>query len=194
MLNVLTCGWDEGQPAFWPHWQLEEGVQLVSQQMAALWKSFDGGHQGTKFSVSTVVDEPPGSKLLEFWSGKLPRGHLETLSMGCLQVQIHTWAIQTILALSDIIEQKGAYKRGSVNNHDMDILLDLGAPCSVILKDFFRSQVMKLATPIKPINVDGRNILPVGTATLKVCLGEFEANQQFIVVDNLSAPAIIGGT
>ena len=63
----------------------------------------------------------------------------------------------------------------------MDILLDSGASCSVILKNFVRPQVMKLAAPIKLINVDGRNILPVGTATLKVCQGGFEVNQHFII-------------
>ena len=66
------------------------------------------------------------------------------------------WAIQTIPAISDIIRQKAAYIRGSVNNHDMGILLDSDVSCSVILKDFVRPQVMKLATPIKLINADNQ--------------------------------------
>ncbi|XP_065903800.1 retroviral-like aspartic protease 1 [Dysidea avara] len=76
---------------------------------------------------------------------------------------------------------------------DIEKLLDRAAPgLEVIHKDFVTPQEMKLATPMKLINADGRNISLVGTATLKVCLGGLEVDQLFIVVDNLSAPAILG--
>ena len=85
--------------------------------------------------------------------------------MGCSRPQVDARPIQIVPALSDIIRHKAAYTQGSVNDHNIDILLDSGASCSVIHKDFVTPQEMKLATPMKLINADGRNISPVGTAT-----------------------------
>ena len=45
---------------------------------------------------------------------------------------------------------------------------------------------------VRLVNADGHDVIPLGTTTMKVSLGNLETNQDFAVVDNLSAAAILG--
>ena len=44
---------------------------------------------------------------------------------------------------------------------------------------------------VRLINADGYDAIPLGTTTMEVNLGNLETDQDFAVVDNLSAPAIL---
>ena len=70
--------------------------------------------------------------------------------------------------------------------------MDSGASCSVIHKDHVSPKKIKPAAPIKLMNADGSGVSPIGTVEMKVRLGGMEASQAFVVVDKLSAPAILG--
>ena len=95
-----------------------------------------------------------------------------------------------------VSEAKGparvAYVRGRVNEHCVEMLLDLGASCSVMRKDYVSQQDLEPIGLLKLVNADGRSLNPVGTTSLKVDLGNLMAHQTFIVVEHLSALVILG--
>ena len=70
--------------------------------------------------------------------------------------------------------------------------MDSGASCSVIHKDHVSPGNIKPAAPMRLMNADGSGISPIGTVEMKVKLGGMETSQSFVVVDKLSAPAILG--
>ena len=87
---------------------------------------------------------------------------------------------------------RAAYTDGKVNNKTIRILLDSGASCSVIRADHARKSEIRPITTTKLVNADGRNIIPHGTTTMTVTLGDFSAKQFFLVVDHLLTPVILG--
>ena len=70
--------------------------------------------------------------------------------------------------------------------------MDSGASCSVIHKDHVSPGNIKPAAPMRLMNADGSGVSPIGTVEMKVKLGGMETSQSFVVVDKLSAPAILG--
>ena len=78
-----------------------------------------------------------------------------------------------------VSEAKGparvAYVRGRVNEHCVEMLLDLGASCSVMRKDYVSQQDLEPIGLLKLVNADGRSLNPVGTTSLKVDLGNLMA-------------------
>ena len=68
-------------------------------------------------------------------AGKWPREHLQVSSRRCSQWKLNAWPQEIVPALSDFLRTKAAYTAGSVGNHNLDVLLDSGASCSVIHKD-----------------------------------------------------------
>ena len=100
--------------------------------------------------------------------------------------------VDCVPALSDIVRSKVAYIQGRVGDHQLNILLDSGASCSVIHREYVAPQDLYPPCNITLTNADGRELAPLGTTTLRVNLGNLEADQSFTVVENLSAPAILG--
>jgi len=84
---------------------------------------------------------------------------------------------------------RAAHTQGSLNGHTITILLDSGASCSVIAKPHVHHKPMHT---VRLINADGRDITPAGVAILTIGLGKFSTEHQFIVVDHLSTPVILG--
>lgn len=66
---------------------------------------------------------------------------------------------EIVPALLDLLKTKASYTAGSVGNHNLDVLLDSGASCSMICKDY----VLKPLTSMKLANADGSDLAPVGT-------------------------------
>lgn len=95
-------------------------------------------------------------------------------------------------ALSNLTKSKVAYTQAKVNDHNIEVLLDSGASCSVIRKEYVNPKDMTPLYNIKLVNADGREITPLGTIIMKVNLGNLVTDQSFTVVENLSAPAILG--
>ena len=125
-------------------------------------------------------------------SGKLPGEHLDTSSTRCSPPVLSARPLESIPALSGAIRSKAAYTLGTVNNQTLHLLLDSGASCSVIHKDHVLPQQMKPPIPMKLVNADGSGVVPMGSANMRINLGDTEISQDFVVVDKLSAPAILG--
>ena len=87
---------------------------------------------------------------------------------------------------------RAAYAHGKVNEQCVEMLLDSGASCSVVHKDYVSPRDMDPVGLVKLLNADGRSLTPVGTTSLKVNLGNLTAHQTFIVEEHLSAPVILG--
>ena len=87
---------------------------------------------------------------------------------------------------------RAAYAHGKENEQCVEMLLDSGASCSVVHKDYVSPRDMDPVGLVKLLNADGRSLTPVGTTSLKVNLGNLTALQTFIVVEHLSAPVILG--
>ena len=62
----------------------------------------------------------------------------------------------------------------------------------MIRKEYVPHKDVDHSHDIRLTNADGRDLAPLGTITLKVNLGNLETDQSFTVVENLSAPAILG--
>ena len=85
-----------------------------------------------------------------------------------------------------------AYITGKINQHTTQLLLDSGAPCSVISKKHIKIDELSPEHSIQLINADGRSFMPLGTSSATVTLGEFLASHSFLVVEELSVPVITG--
>ena len=131
-----------------------------------------------------------GTKLLA--TGKQPRECLYLSSRRHSQAPVDARHVDCVLALSDIVRSKAAYIQGRVGDHQLNILLDSGASCSVIRREYVAPKDLYPPGNIRLTNADGRELAPLGTTTLRVNLGNLEADQSFTVVENLSAPAILG--
>ena len=62
----------------------------------------------------------------------------------------------------------------------------------MIHKDYVTHKDVNPSHKVRLINADGHDVIPLGTTTMKVNLNNLETDQDFAVVDNLSAPAILG--
>ena len=131
-----------------------------------------------------------GTKLLAAW--KLPRESLYPSSRRHSQAALDARHIDCVPALSNIIRSKAAYIQGGVDGHQLDILLDSGASCSVIRSEYVPPKDLDPLCDIRLTNADGRELLPLGTTTMRVNLGNLEVDQNFTVVKSLSEPAILG--
>ena len=87
---------------------------------------------------------------------------------------------------------RAAYTMGKLNDQTVKMLLDSGASCSVVLASYACQSKIKPITSTKLLNADGRHIIPRGTITMTVTLGDFSTEQSFIVVEHLSTPVILG--
>jgi len=86
---------------------------------------------------------------------------------------------------------KAAYTVGSVDNQTLDVLLDSGASCSVISKEYISSKDVNPLTPVKVVNADGSDLASLGTLVMNVSIGDIQTDHSFIVVDHLSVPVIL---
>ena len=125
-------------------------------------------------------------------AGKLPRECLYPSSRRHSQAALDARHTDCVPALSNIIKSKAAYIQGRVGGYQLDILLDSGASCSVIRSEYVNPIDLDPLRDIRLTNTDGRELAPLGTTTMRVNLGNLEADQNFTVVKSLSAPAILG--
>ena len=86
---------------------------------------------------------------------------------------------------------KTACVLGKILNTSVNVLLDSGASCSVIHASHVPHTNWTFTHTIL-INVDGRQLTPLGMLTTTIDLGIFKASHNFIVVKELSVPAILG--
>ena len=73
--------------------------------------------------------------------------------------------IECVPTLSDTIKSKVAYIQGKVNDHYLDILLDLGAYCSVMRDEYVIPTNLDPPQAVRLTNADGREIATLGTTT-----------------------------
>ena len=131
-------------------------------------------------------------------SGKRQRGRPDSSGGGHSPLQLNARQLQPehtehVPSLSSSTNTtRAAYTHGQLNNHDMEILLDSGASCSVVCRDYVSPDDLEPMGQVKLVNADGRGLTSVGLATMKVGLPNLTAHQTFVVVENLSAPAILG--
>ena len=86
---------------------------------------------------------------------------------------------------------KTACVLGTIFNNTVHVLLDSGASCSVIHASHIPHTNIAF-THTTLLNADGRQLTPLGSVTTTVDLGTFKASHNFIVVKELSVPAILG--
>ena len=60
----------------------------------------------------------------------------------------------------------------SIGNHNLDLLLDSGASCSVIHKDYAPLKYVESQTWMKLVSADGRNLAQFGTLAMKLNAGD----------------------
>lgn len=72
------------------------------------------------------------------------------------------------------------------------MLLDSGASCSVIRQDYVSPTDLEPMSPVSLVNADGRGLTSVGLTTMRIQLNNLKTTQTFVVVEHLSAPAILG--
>ena len=126
-------------------------------------------------------------------SGKWQRGCPDSSGRGYALLQLNAHTSEHIPALVNCTSTtKAAYARGQINNHKVEVLLDLGASCSVIHQDYVSSVILEPMSPVKLINADGRGLSSLGPTTMKVQLNDLKAKYTFVVVERLSVPAILG--
>ena len=85
-----------------------------------------------------------------------------------------------------------AYISGKINNHQTQLLLDLGASCSVVSRKHVNANKISPEQSVQLINADGRSFAPLGTSPATVTLGQLSVNHTFLVVEKLSVPVILG--
>ena len=124
--------------------------------------------------------------------GKLPGEHLTTSSPRCSPTTVNAQPLEIIPTLCEAVTSKAAYTLGTIDNQILPLLMDSGASCSVIQKDHMSPGKIKPAAPIKLMNANGSGVSPIGNVEIQVKLGGMETSQAFVVVDKLSAPAILG--
>ena len=124
--------------------------------------------------------------------GKWPREHLQVSSKGCSRLKLKARPQEIVPALSDLLRTKVAYPAGSVGNHNLDVLLDSGASCSVIHKDYVSLKDVGSLILTKLVNADGSDLAPLGALVMKVRVGDIQTDNLFIVVDRLSVRVILG--
>jgi len=122
-------------------------------------------------------------------SGKQKRECFNTLSWGCSQslVSARTYdCVPAVLQHTSIV--KTACVLGKIFKNSVNVLLDSGASCSVIHASHITHANLTF-THTTLINADGRQL---GTLTTTVDLRIHKASHNFIVVKELSVPAILG--
>ena len=72
------------------------------------------------------------------------------------------------------------------------MLLDSGASCSVVSKKHVGVPDMSPGQSIQLINAHSRSFTPLGTSLKTVTLGKLSTDHNFIVVNQLSIPVILG--
>ena len=99
----------------------------------------------------------------------------------------HTPAIST-----PTIPRRAAYTTGSIDGQCIDILLDSGASCSVVHSNYILLDDVRPLISVTLVNADGSSLSPSGTTTEQVALNGLDTSHNFIVVNNLSTPVILG--
>ena len=87
---------------------------------------------------------------------------------------------------------RAAYTKGKLDNQHVYLLLDSGASCSVVDKDFVTADGLEPMGLMKLTNADGRGLTAIGQTTVKVTLHDLTTSHTFVVAEHLSAPAILG--
>ena len=85
-----------------------------------------------------------------------------------------------------------AYIIGKINGFSTNLLLDSGASCSVIRSEYVLPGDVKPMSSTTLTNADGTELSLMGTTTVPVILNGLSASHNFIVVEHLSAPVILG--
>ena len=120
------------------------------------------------------------------------KGALTLPEQGSLLDYIARTVEHTPTVSTPISTRKAAYVVGSINGQYTDILLDSGASCSVVHCNLIPPDHVQPRTPIGLINADGSNLTPVGITTAQVILNGLNTPHNFIVVERLSVPVILG--
>ena len=126
-------------------------------------------------------------------AGKRPRGPLPFPSReGSPFIEGDACIIEYTPAISTTIRRNAAYITGNINGHRTDILLDSGASCSVVCSHYIPPADIQPITSITLLNADGSSLSPVGTTTAQVALNGLDTHHNFVVVNDLSTPVILG--
>ena len=113
--------------------------------------------------------------------GKQHRGHLIPGSRTCPPTMANARTAHNVPTIKSKTT-KAAYITGQVNDHEVQMLLDSGASCSVVSKRHIKVQEISPGQPIQLVNADGRDFTPLGISKMKISLGKISANHTFIVV------------
>ena len=127
-------------------------------------------------------------------AGKWPRGHTHMSSRACPQFELSARIKEYVPSIThtQATINVAAYIKGRIGNHSVSLLLDSGASCSVVRKDYTSGNLVQPIEGTELVNADGRTTSPCGTLVMAVILGNLQVNHKFIVLDTLSTPVILG--
>ncbi len=193
--------------------RLEDAVLHVSEQLAVLSTRRPRGPSASCFRCGRTT-RTPGTKLQVQSAtrcgvlsmrrerthvttvrafGKRERGRSGPPSRGRPPSQLNARDLDQVPSLSGTAStSKAAYTRGQLDDHHLDILLDSGASCSVVRREYVSSKDLEPMGPGRLVSADGRDLSSVGYTTMKVSLPNITVHQRFVVAECLSAPAIVG--
>ena len=127
-------------------------------------------------------------------AGKQPRGYTHTSSRACpwFELCAHIKEYVPSITHTQSTPNVAAYIKGKIGNHSVSLLLDSGASCSVVKKDYTSGNLVQPIEGTELVNADMRTTSPCGTLVMAVILGNLQVNHKFIVLDTLSTPVILG--
>lgn len=111
------------------------------------------------------------------------RGCLNPKSRGYPQqpVSAHTTTLAHIPTLiHTTCTNRVAYTYGTLDSHKTLMLLDSRASCSVMSKSCIPDKNVEPIQSTKLVNADGRDIIPYGSATMTVGLGQYSTSHKFV--------------
>ena len=118
-------------------------------------------------------------------SRKLQRGHPNPPSRGRSPQELDAWPqeynrIPALTSQTDVT--RAAYAKGKLHNQHVHMLLDSGASCSVVDKDFVTVDGLKPMRLMKLTNADGRGLTAIGQTTMRVTLHDITTSQRWLSI------------
>ena len=108
-------------------------------------------------------------------------------------MELNARLVEHIPSISGCANTKPAtYVTGKINGFNAKTLLDSGASCSVVCSEYITLKDVKPLGLTTLSNADGTELSVKGITTAPVILNGLNTPHSFIVVDNLSAPVILG--
>ena len=188
-------------------------MQLMTEQLTAISvqranpsitsRCFKCGKQGI---CKKLRNSYPTSSMFQLWrarshspellkeAGKRPSGYTHMLSRACpwFELSAHIKEYVPSITHTQSTPNVAAYIKGKIGNHSVSLLLDSGASCSVVRKDYTSGNLVQPIEGTELVNADGRTTSPCGTIVMTVTLGNLQVDHKFIVLDTLTTPVILG--